>query len=146
MSIIHRIPLYLVIRITPTIEILLFWESQKRCHPHSRTQSKKLMESSKRNLIVHQMNPAEFVDFTQGINIVNQYKPIDSDWNNFSWLDFDEFKYERKLIAFKFRDNVNDEYRTFLLGRMRRKKNMNPKLVFNNDPFISVQTTESLTL
>ena len=37
------------------------------------------MESSKRNLIVHQMNPAEFVDFTQGINIVNQYKPIDSD-------------------------------------------------------------------
>ena len=92
------------------------------------------------------MNPAEFVDFTQGINIVNQYKPIDSDWNNFSWLDFDEFKYERKLIALKFRDNVNDEYRTFLLGRMRRKKNMNPKLVFNNDPFISVQTTESLTL
>ena len=68
------------------------------------------------------MNPAEFVDFTQGINIVNQYKPIDSDGNNFSWLDIDEFKYKRKLIAFKFRDNVNDEYRTFLLGRMRRKK------------------------
>ena len=33
-----------------------------------------------------------------------------------------------------------------LLRRMCRKKNMNPKLVFNNDPFLSVQTSERLTL
>ena len=33
----------------------------------------------------------QFVGFTQWINIRNQYKPIDSNINKFSWLDIHDF-------------------------------------------------------
>ena len=89
------------------------------------------------------MDPTDFVDFTQGINTVNQYKPVDSDGNNFSWLSICEFKYERKLMVFKFRVNLDYDYRTCLLGPRCGKKNMNPKHVFD-DTLQLYQTFESL--
>lgn len=46
------------------------------------------------------MDATEFVNFIQGINIVNrQYNPVDSGKNKVSWIVIHE--YEKKLLRFK---------------------------------------------
>ena len=75
-----------------------------------------MRNSTKKKPVVAHLETDDFKDFTKGSNFKNLSKPVDTDGNKFSWLNIQEFKYEVGLFGFKFRYNLDEEYRTCLLG------------------------------
>ena len=70
------------------------------------------MKSSKKTKpVVVEMKYNDFLDFQKGVKFSNLAKPIDSEGNKFTWLNFREFKFERDLLGFKFRYNLDEPYR-----------------------------------
>ena len=84
-----------------------------------------MRKSKKKSPIVIQLKKDNFKDFTKPKNFKNLSKPVDSEGNKFSWLDIHEFKYEAGLFGFKFRYNLEDQYRTCLLVLSRHLANQN---------------------
>ena len=75
-------------------------------------QYKDVMKSSKKTKpVVVEMKCNDFLDFQQGVHFSNLAKPIDSEGNKFTWLKIQEFKFEKDLLGFKFRYNLDEPYR-----------------------------------
>ena len=101
-------------------------EQYKEVHKKAKKQTPNVIE----------MSTDDFLDFSKGINFVNQSKPVDNDGNKFNWLKIHEFKFEKGLFGFRFRYNINDEFRTALLGPKRTNLRPNPQPVFDNPPIM----------
>lgn len=95
-----------------------------------------MRKSKKKRPIVIQLKKDNFKDFTKPGNFKNLSKPVDSNGNKFSWLDIHEFKYEAGLFGFRFRYNLEDEYRTCLLGPKPTPRQPKPVPKFVNPPLM----------
>ena len=81
-----------------------------------------------------------FVDFPQGLNFRNLATPVNTDRNKFSWLNIQESKYKKCFFGFQFYYNLEDNYRTCLLGpKEPRQKKMHS--MFTEPPLLHPQLT-----
>ena len=95
-----------------------------------------MKKSKKKSPNVIQMYTRDFMDFTQGINFKNLYKPVDADGNKFCWLQIHEFRYEQGLFGFKFKYKLDDDYRVCLLGKRSTKSKVPTEPVFSTPPIL----------
>ena len=83
-------------------------------------------KTKKNKPVIIRMQPEDFLDFTKGINFQNLSTPVDTDCNQFNWLKIHEFKYEENLFGFKFKYNLEDEYRTCYFGKKPKSRSNRP--------------------
>ena len=66
------------------------------------------------------MDQHEFMVFYQGANFKNLSKPVDTSGNKFNWLKIQELYFEKGLSGFKFKYDLNENYRTCELLNLKK--------------------------
>ena len=83
----------------------------------------------KKKPTVKKMESKDFLNFSKQMNFVNLSRPIAANGEKFTWLQIQKFKFEKGLFGFKFRYDIDEDYRTCLLGPKRIPKNQNLKIL-----------------